>query len=149
MKIDFKQMLLVEALWLFSIIILLWLFGSCSSSFHLKKFYKKGGKIEQTEKTVSVTDTLIVNGKDSIIYRQVSVVCPEPIAPKTRYEIRYQYKTLHDTLELIRYKTKIEYKEAIKTHKNDKKRGFAYNFRLLLVIAGLILLIILLFRFKK
>jgi hypothetical protein len=88
------------------------------------------------------------DGKDSIIYREVSVKCPELQAPLTRYEIRYQYKTIRDTLKLIKYNTKYKYKEAIKTIKNDKRKGFAFNFRFLGIIAFLILLIVLLFKFK-
>jgi hypothetical protein len=88
------------------------------------------------------------DGKDSIIYRQVSVNCPELVAPHTRFEIRYQYKTIRDSFETIRYITKFKYKEAIKTIKNDKRKGFAFNFRFLGIIAFLILLIILLFKFK-
>jgi hypothetical protein len=97
---------------------------------------------------VTVTDTIRVNGKDSIIYRQVSVKCPELQAPLTRYEIRYQWKTIRDTLKLIKYNTKYKYKEAVKTIKNDKRKGFAFNFRFLGIIAFLILLIVLLFKFK-
>jgi hypothetical protein len=121
---------------------------SCSAKFHERKFIQKGGKIEQTEKNITVTDTLRINGKDSIIYREVSVKCPELQAPLTRYEIRYQYKTIRDTLKLIKYNTKYKYKEAIKTIKNDKRKGFAYNFRFIGIIAFLILLIVLLFKFK-
>ena len=96
----------------------------------------------------TVTDTIQINGKDSIIYRTFNIPCPELQSPLTRYEIRYQYKTIRDTLKLIKYNTKYKYKEAIKTIKNDKKKSFGYNLRFLGIIAFLILLIVLLFKFK-
>jgi len=122
---------------------------SCSAKFHQRKFIQKGGKIICDTTMFTVTDTIKgKDGKDSIIYRQVSVKCPELQAPLTRYEIRYQYKTIRDTLKLIKYNTKYKYKEAVKTIKNDKKKSFGYNLRFIGIIAFLILLIVLLFKFK-
>lgn len=146
MKINYTQLSTLVFFVLLSIYLMFLI--SCSAKFHERKFIQKGGKIEQTEKTITLTDTIKVNGKDSIIYRQVSVNCPELIAPLTRYEIRYQYKTVRDSFETIRYITKFKYKEAVKTLKNDKKKGFGYNLRFIGIIAFLILLIVLLFKFK-
>lgn len=146
MKINYTH--LATLVFMFLLSIYLFFLTSCSAKFHQRKFIEKGGKIICDTTMVTVTDTIRVNGKDSIIYRQVSVKCPELEAPLTRYEIRYQYKTIRDTLKLIKYNTKYKYKEAIKTIKNDKRKGFAYNFRFLGVIAFLILLIVLLFKFK-
>ena len=122
---------------------------SCSAKFHERKFIQKGGKIICDTTMVTVTDTLRINGKDSIIYRQVSVNCPELVAPPTRFEIRYQYKTIRDTLKVIKYNIKYKNKLAVKTLKNDKKRGFGYNLRFLGIIALLILLIVLSFKIFK
>lgn len=146
MKINYTQLSTLVFFVLLSIYLMFLI--SCSAKFHQRKFIQKGGKIEQTEKTITVTDTIKVNGKDSIIYRQISVNCPELVAPPTRYEIRYQYKTIRDSFETIRYITKYKYKEAVKTLKNDKKKGFGYNLRFIGIIAFLILLIVLLFKFK-
>lgn len=146
MKINYTH--LATLVFMFLLSIYLFFLISCSAKFHQRKFIQKGGKIICDTTMVTVTDTIRVNGKDSIIYRQVSVKCPELIAPLTRYEIRYQYKTIRDTLKLIKYNTKYKYKEDIKTIKNDKRKGFAYNFRFLGIIAFLILLIVLLFKFK-
>jgi hypothetical protein len=146
MKINYTH--LATLIFMFLLSIYLFFLISCSAKFHQRKFIQKGGKIICDTTMVTVTDTIRVNGKDSIIYRQVSVKCPELQAPLTRYEIRYQYKTIRDTLKLIKYNTKYKYKEAVKTIKNDKRKGFAYNFRFLGVIAFLILLIVLLFKFK-
>ena len=122
---------------------------SCSAKFHERKFIQKGGKIICDTTMVTVTDTLRINGKDSIIYRQVSVNCPELVAPPTRFEIRYQYKTIRDTLKVIKYNIKYKNKLAVKTIKNEKKRGVWYNFRFIGIIALLILLIVLSFKIFK
>jgi hypothetical protein len=121
---------------------------SCSAKFHQRKFIEKGGKIICDTTLVTLTDTIRINGKDSIIYRQVNVDCPELVAPLTRYEIRYQYKTIRDTLRLIKYDIKWKTKEAVKTLRNDKKKSFGYNLRFIGIIAFLILLIVLLFKLK-
>ena len=147
MKINYTH--LATLVFMFLLSIYLFFLISCSAKFHQRKFIEKGGKIV-CDTTVVTVNTIVKgkDGKDSIIYREVSVKCPELQAPLTRYEIRYQYKTIRDTLKLIKYNTKYKYKEAIKTIKNDKRKGFAYNFRFLGVIAFLILLIVLLFKFK-
>ena len=147
MKINYTH--LATLVFMFLMSIYLFFLISCSAKFHQRKFIEKGGKIICDTTVVTVT-TIVKgkDGKDSIIYREVSVKCPELQAPLTRYEIRYQYKTIRDTLKLIKYNTKYKYKEAVKTIKNDKRKGFAFNFRFLGVIAFLILLIVLLFKFK-
>lgn len=147
MKINYTH--LATLIFMFLLSIYLFFLISCSAKFHQRKFIQKGGKIICDTTMVTVNTTIKgKDGKDSIIYREVSVKCPELQAPLTRYEIRYQYKTIRDTLKLIKYNTKYKYKEAIKTIKNDKRKGFAFNFRFLGIIAFLILLIVLLFKFK-
>ena len=147
MKINYTQLSTLVFFVLLSIYLMFLI--SCSAKFHQRKFIQKGGKII-CDTTVVTVNTIIKgkDGKDSIIYREVSVKCPELQAPLTRYEIRYQYKTIRDSFETIRYITKFKYKEAVKTIKNDKKKGFGYNLRFLGIIAFLILLIVLLFKFK-
>ena len=147
MKINYTQLSTFVFFVLLSIYLMFLI--SCSAKFHERKFIQKGGKII-CDTTVVTVNTIIKgkDGKDSIIYREVSVKCPELQAPLTRYEIRYQYKTIRDTLKLIKYNTKYKYKEDVKTIKNDKRKGFAFNFRFLGIIAFLILLIVLLFKFK-
>ena len=147
MKINYTH--LATLIFMFLLSIYLFFLISCSAKFHQRKFIEKGGKII-CDTTIVTVNTIVKgkDGKDSIIYREVSVKCPELQAPLTRYEIRYQYKTMRDTLKLIKWNTKWRTKEAIKTIKNDKRKGFAYNFRFLGIIAFLILLIVLLFKFK-
>jgi hypothetical protein len=150
MKINYKQLSTLVFFVLLSIYLMFLI--SCSAKFHERKFIQKGGKIEQTEKNITVTDTLRINGKDSIIYRQVSVKCPELQAPLTRWqtkiEYKYRYKTIRDSFETIRYIVKQDRKQSRTEAKTNKRKGFAYNFRFLGIIAFLILLIVLLFKFK-
>jgi hypothetical protein len=114
-----------------------------------KKFIKFGGKIKGDTIVVTVTDTVKgKDGKDSIIYRTVSTVCPEPVFPLTRYEVRYKWKTVHDSLQVIKWKTKYVYKTQKKEIKQEKKKGFAYNLRFIAIIAFLVLLIILFLKWK-
>jgi hypothetical protein len=114
-----------------------------------KKFIKFGGKIKGDTTVVTVTDTVKgKDGKDSIVYRTVSTICPEPVFPPTRYEIRYKWKTQHDSIEVVKTQIKYVYKTNKKEIRQEKKKGFAYNLRFIAIIAFLVLLIILLFKFK-
>ncbi len=71
---------------------------------------------------------------DTIVrYNQVFV-------PKTRYQIKTEYKIKRDSIEVVKYKTKIEYKTVTKNNK---------TLNLLLIVLGLIALIILAFKFSK
>lgn len=93
------------------------LMSSCGPTYHLKKFYKKGGTIDTTERIVTFTDTIQgENGKDSIIFRDVKVDCPEPII-ETRWKTRYKYKAFKDSLKDKRIKYIDSLKYALKTSK--------------------------------
>jgi len=114
-----------------------------------KKFIKFGGKIKGDTVVFTVTDTIKgKDGKDSIIYRTVSTICPEPVFPPTRYEVRYKWKTQHDSIEVVKTQIKYIYKTQKKEIKQEKKRGLAYNLRFIAIIAFLVLLIILLLKWK-
>jgi hypothetical protein len=95
--------------------------SSCNSSYHLKKFYKKGGTIDTIERVIEFHDTIKgENGKDSIIIREVAVPCPEPVI-ETRWKTRYKYKTTKDSLKHERLKYIDSLKYALKTAKNNLK----------------------------
>ena len=150
MKINITHL----ASFLVSIVLSIWLMFliSCSASFHQRKFIKKGGVIKNDTTTIVLSDTIQINGKDSIIYRSFNIPCPELEAPKTRWqtriEYRYKYKTYHDSIQVVKWKTKYVYKTQKSENRQEKKKGFWYNFRFIGVIAGLLLLIILLFKWK-
>lgn len=94
---------------------------SCSATHHLNKFYKKGGKIEQVEKAVTIHDTIKgKDGKDSIIFRTLNVECPEPII-KTRWKVRFDNKRFLDSLKVIRIQYKDSLRYALRSEKNVLK----------------------------
>jgi hypothetical protein len=105
MKPNYKHLsvLLLGALYVIGM--LYFLYG-CSANYHFTKFLNKGGKIDTTERVVTVEKTIKVNGKDSIIFVQMPLNCPEVQIPPTRTEIRYKYKLKRDSIETVRYVTK-------------------------------------------
>jgi hypothetical protein len=83
------------------------LLTSChNAKYHLKKFYKNGGKFNCDTTMIMMSDTIKINGKDSIIYRTFNTVCPDVQVPKTirqtRIELRFDYKKFNDSLKHIR-----------------------------------------------
>jgi hypothetical protein len=111
-------------------LIILLLVCSCSVNYHLNKAIKKGYRCDTISDTIRVTkvdsfliwkhDTTywekIITSKDTIIHYKTSYI------PKTRYEIRYDYKRFNDSLKVIRLMYKDSLRNALKTAKNDVKR---------------------------
>lgn len=105
-------------------ILLILILCSCSATQHLNKFYKKGGKIEQVEKTVTIHDTIKgKDGKDSIIFRNVNVECPEPII-KTRWKVRFNNKRFLDSLKVMRIQYKDSLRYALRTLRIELKNDY-------------------------
>ena len=113
MKINFTH--LVAFIWacLISILWLIFMTG-CSASYHYGKAVKKGMRCETISDTIEIQkiDSIYINNEwvkyvtkyDTIVrYNEVFV-------PKTRYQIKTEYKLKRDSIEVVRYKTKIEYK---------------------------------------
>lgn len=90
---------------------------------------------EHTDKivTIKTTDTIKVNGKDSIVFRDVKVQCPEYEAQPKRYEVRYAYKIKRDTLRLVKYQTKWKVKENVKVQRIKDKVSFWQKLRYFLI----------------
>jgi hypothetical protein len=97
------SVLLLGALYIVGM--LYFLYG-CSANYHFGKFLKKGGKIDTTERVVTVEKTIKVNGKDSIITVLIPFNCPEVQIPPTRQEIRYKHRIQRDSIETVRFVTK-------------------------------------------
>lgn len=97
------------------------LLGCANPSKIHQRSVNRGYVHDTTSVVVKVVDTLKINGKDSIVERLVKVDCPEFEAQPTRYELRYQYKALRDTLRLIKYQTKWKVKEVVKTKRIEGK----------------------------
>lgn len=88
----------------------------------------------------------IITSKDTIIQFRTSYI------PKTRYEIRYDYKRFNDSLKVIRLMYKDSLRNALKTRENDLKkerlgvkRSPLNQFKQLFIISGFIMTLIFLF----
>ena len=125
-RVNFTRMkkYTIALIWLTAIGLIGMVLFSCSASYHFGKFIKKGGKVENKTEYVSTTDTIRINGKDSIITVRVPVVCPEVQIPPTRQEIRYKYKLQRDSIQTVRYVTKWKTKEVVKVAKTESKKSF-------------------------
>jgi hypothetical protein len=146
MQIDFRKILIITLglLWLWLMISILY---GCSASYHFTKFLNKGGKIDTTERIVSVEKVIKINGKDSIIFVEMPLKCPEVQIPPTRQEIRYKYKIQRDSIETIRYVTKWKTKEIVKVAKIQQRKRF--NWFWVGLGIGLIIPILIKFVIKK
>ena len=135
MKIDFDKLIA----FIFSIllsILLVYFFSGCSGKWHYTKAINKGVRCETTSDTIRIrsVDSMIINGektyffttKDTVVHYNTVYV------PKTRFETRIEYKTLRDTLRLIKYKEKQATKKAVKSSNN---RLFIF------IIIGLLIII--------
>jgi hypothetical protein len=143
MKIDFEKLIA----FIFSIllsILLVYFFSGCSGKWHYTKAINKGVRCETTSDTIRIrsVDSMIINGektyffttKDTVVHYNTVYV------PKTRFETRIEYKTLRDTLRLIKYKEKQERKKAVKSSNNRL---------LIIIIVGLLIIIAFLTKPKK
>jgi hypothetical protein len=142
---------------------------SCSASYHLRKYEKKGGRIEH------VTDTLTYFQKDSVLirtkdttffqyyYTQKDTIVKQNVFlyPKTRFIQRLEIRRFKDSLkfELKKYTDSLRY--ALRTHKinvkadskvkvseqkTERKKNNRFTFPLIIVF--LLIIIVLAFRFK-
>jgi hypothetical protein len=115
------SVLLLGALYIVGMLYVLY---GCSANYHFTKFLNKGGKIDTISKVVTVEKTIKVNGKDSIIFVEMPLNCPEVQIPPTRQEIRYKYKLKRDSIETVRYVTKWKTKEVVKVAKVQNKSNW-------------------------
>jgi hypothetical protein len=146
MKPNYKHLsvLLLGALWIVGM--LYFLYG-CSANYHFTKFLNKGGKIDTISKVVTVEKTIKVNGKDSIIFVQMPLNCPEVQIPPTKQEIRYKYKLKRDSIETVRFVTKWKTKEVVKLAKAKERNPF--NWFLIGLAIGIFTPILIRFVIKK
>jgi hypothetical protein len=123
MKINYLKIsaFLMGALYIVGMLYVLY---GCSANYHFGKFLKKGGTIDTTDHIVTVNKMVKVNGKDSIIFIEMPLKCPEVQMPPTRQEIRYKYKIQRDSIETIRYVTKWKTKEVVKVAKIENKSNW-------------------------
>ena len=114
-------------LWLIILIyglVLLWA-CSCTPEYHLNKFVKKGGKIEPVTKTVTITDTIKgKDGRDSIIFREVPCVCPDPVV-ETRWKVRFDLKRFNDSLDNVRSL----YRDSLRNARRSNKTAVRFDLK--------------------
>ena len=141
-------------------IILILCLTSCSVNYHLNKAIKKGYRCDTITDTIRVikvdsflvktTDTVywekFYSSKDTIIKLKTSYI------PKTRYEIRFDYKRFNDSLRTVRQMYKNSLRNALKSRENDlkkerisEKRSPLNQIKQYLLISSFILFIILMF----
>ena len=141
-------------------IILILCLTSCSVNYHLNKAIKKGYQCDTITDTIRVvkvdsflvktTDTVywekFYSSHDTIIKLKVSYI------PKTRYEIRFDYKRFNDSLRTIRLMYKDSLRNALKSRENDlkterirEKRSPLNQVKNYLLISSFILFLILMF----
>jgi hypothetical protein len=142
---------------------------SCSASYHLRKYEKKGGV------SINTTDTLTFYQKDSVLiqtkdttyfkyyYTQKDTIVKQNVFlyPKTRFNQRLEIRRFKDSLkfELRKYTDSLRY--AFRTHKIDVKTNYKVkaseqkterkknkSFLFPLVILFLLVVIALAFKFK-
>ena len=141
-------------------LIYLLILTSCSVQNLITRAERKGYRCDTITDTIRVVkvdsflviknDTTywekIITSKDTIIRYKTSYI------PKTRYEIRYDYKRFNDSLKVIRLMYKDSLRNALKTSKNDLKRerldrrkSPLNQFKQLFIISGFILTLIFIF----
>lgn len=90
---------------------------------HYDKFVYYGGKIDTVEKTVTITQVVKgKDGKDSLIYVDVTVPCPEAtIEYKDRWHTRRMDKQERDSLKHAEKLLRLEIKRLERQGKTDVK----------------------------
>lgn len=143
MKIDFDKLIAFIISILISAL-LVYFFSGCSGKWHYTKAISKGVRCETTSDTIRIrsVDSMIIDGEKTYFFTTKDTVLhySTVYVPKTRFETRIEYKTLRDTLRLIKYKEKQATKKAVKSSNN---RLFIF------IIIGLVIVIAFLTNPKK
>ena len=127
--------------WCFTFIVaiyVMFLLSGCSASYHYKKATQKGFKCTLVNDTIVIDriDSVIIDGvKTYYVTKYDTIIQTNSVyIPKTRFETRIEWRKVRDTIELLRYKTKVKYKVDLRQKKNEK--GVNWN---LMVICGICL----------
>jgi hypothetical protein len=140
---------------------------SCSASYHLRRYEKKGGVSINTSDTLTYyhKDSVLIRTKDTTFfqyyYTQKDTIVKQNVFlyPKTRFNQRLEIRRFKDSLkfELKKYTDSLRY--AFRTHKinakqdtkvkvSEQKTQRKKNRPIWIPIAILIILLIIAFRFK-
>jgi len=145
MKINYPQL----SAFIFAVVIS-WMFlfmsVGCSATYHLTKYQNKGGICGQID-TVKVVDSVLIYDeiRDTMYFhyfnRDSVYVVNDRVVPKTRLEIRTEYKIHRDTIKL--HTTTI--KEQARVDKSNSRNWLS----LAIFLFGALLVVYLLIRQLK
>jgi hypothetical protein len=117
----------------------MFLLSGCSAKFHYNKAVAKGMRCETITDTITIQkiDSVIINGVKTYFVTKVDTILVRNnvYIPKTRYETKIEWRKVRDTIQLLRYKTKVEYKV-------EKKKSTAKTLKLLIGVISCVILII-------
>jgi Ca2+/Na+ antiporter len=119
MKIDNRLL----AVWILATILFVaFVLGSvgCSATYHLNKYQQKGGICGKID-TIKVTKYDTINHR--YYYQDSLVIINDRVIPKTKTEIRYEYKFKRDTIRL----KEVVVKEVTKQEKEKTKQTRSQN----------------------
>jgi len=131
-------------MWCFTFIVSIYamfLLSGCTASYHYKKATQKGFKCTLVNDTIVVDriDSVIIDGvKTYYITKYDTIIQSNSVyVPKTRYETKVEWRKVRDTIELLRYKTKVKYKVDLRQKKNEK--GVNWNILAICAIVFVVL----------
>ena len=129
---------LLAFIWAVLISFLLFLgMTSCSASYHYKKAIKKGVQFVPTTDTLTLTkiDSVYINNEWVKVVTEYDTIIQfnTVIVPKTRFQERLIYKLKRDSIEVVKYRTKIEYKTI------KKKWNFPIKILIICFVLGFII----------
>jgi len=111
-----------------NIIILLVLLSSCSADYHIRRAkYKQPDILQQWNDTIQLTDvridTIFYNDTFQVVHtvtKRDTILQTRYLKPQTRYETRWKYKTIKDT---VRIKERYAYKETKQEERTERKQS--------------------------
>jgi hypothetical protein len=119
----------------------MFLLSGCNASYHYKKATQKGFKCTLVNDTIVIDriDSVIIDGVKTYYITKVDTIIQSNsvYVPKTRYETKVEWRKVRDTIELLRYKTKVKYKVDLRQKKNEK--GVNWN---ILAICGIVFVVL-------
>ena len=140
MRFNYEQFLM----WCFTFIVAIYamfLLSGCSASYHYKKATQKGFKCTLVNDTIVIDriDSVIIDGvKTYYVTKYDTIIQSNSVyVPKTRFETKVEWRKVRDTIELLRYKTKVKYKVDLRQKKNEK--GVNWN---ILAICGIVFVVL-------
>jgi hypothetical protein len=114
----------------------MFLLSGCTASYHYKKATQKGFKCTLVNDTIVIDriDSVIIDGvKTYYVTKYDTIIQTNSVyVPKTRYETKIEWRKVRDTIELLRYKTKVKYKV-------DKKEAVNWN---IIAICGIVFVVL-------